>query len=179
MTTFWWGRDCMIRETFAAQSFVSTLLISTRRKETRPPEHGGDLDQAGAKSIHDAVGADDDFAKVAIVALRDDSAGLRELGESLDRHEKPLDHQLCVELRVLGDVRADRIEISERLRGPEDPVHRRKRRLTSSCGMPLPASSSLRPASIFARKTRRSMASSTVASGGKSRSASKIRSREL
>ena len=45
--------------------------------------------------------------------------------------------------------------------------------------MPLPASSSLRPASTLARNTGRSIASSTVASGGISRSASMIRSRVI
>ena len=70
-------------------------------------------------------------------------------------------------------VVADGLQVAQGL----GPGHSPSRRLTSSCGMPWPASSSARPASILARKTGRSMASSNVALSGRSRSASRIRSR--
>jgi len=54
-----------------------------------------------------------------------------------------------------------------------------RRRFTSSCGTPWPASSSASPASIFARNTSRSIASSNVASGGSSSRACLIRSRTV
>jgi len=51
-----------------------------------------------------------------------------------------------------------------------------KRRFTSSWGTSRPASSSARPSSIRARKTRRSIASSMLASVGRPRRASRMRS---
>jgi len=87
------------------------------------------------------------------------------------------DDQVRISSRVLGDIGTDGLKVPKRLRGPEDRRHTPSRRLTSSCEIPLPSSSSARPASILARNTSRSMASSKVASGGKSWSASRIRSR--
>ena len=93
---------------------------------------------------------------------------------SLDRrHDAPHD-QVGITLRVLGDVGSNALGVPQRLGRPRQGAHRPRLRLTSSWGMPWPASSWASPASIFAMNTRRSSASSKVASGGSLSIASRI-----
>lgn len=82
------------------------------------------------------------------------------------------------DLHVLGGVASykhpDRFDILDRLRRPNDPGHRRSCCFASGWETPFPASSSPLPRSIFAKKTNRSIASSTLASDGSFSIASKI-----
>ena len=73
-------------------------------------------------------------------------------------------------------VLTDAPEVAARLRRPKDPCHRPNSRSTSSWSISWPALASVSPRSILARKTRRSMASSIVASGGNRSATSRIRS---
>ena len=74
--------------------------------------------------------------------------------------------EVGVASRVACNIRADRLDVLDRLGSPDDPDHRRSRRFTSAWSMPCLASSSANPRSIFAKRTKRSIASSSVASAG-------------
>jgi hypothetical protein len=146
-------------------------------KLLRPSEDRRDLDGLGAKPVYNSKPADDNLSNVVLIALGDHSSRFWKVLEAFNGCDDSTDREVGVTRRVFCDVCANCLDVPQRLGGPDDAGHRPRRRLASSWGMPLPASSSLRPASILARNTRRSIASSTVASGGISRSASMIRSR--
>src|SRR5687768_3406961 len=143
-------------------------------KLTRAAKHGDDLNSSALKPIDDAVRLDDDFANSGIPALGNNATGFWKSGELFDASDNATNDQLGVLNRIRADVRLDPDDIVSRLRRPNDRGHKPRRRLTSSCGTPLPASSSASPASILARNTSRSMASSNVASGGNPSMASRI-----
>jgi hypothetical protein len=129
------------------------------------------------RRIYNSKPADDHLSNVVLIALWHHPSRFRKVGEAFNGCDNPTDREVGVARRVFCDVCANRFDVPQGLGGPDDAGHRPRRRLASSWGMPLPASSSLRPASILARNTRRSIASSTVASGGISRRASIIPSR--
>ena len=87
--------------------------------------------------------------------------------KTLDGCHDPANRKLRVAPRIQSDVVTNRLHVPDRLRGPLDCRHWLRCRLTSSCGTPLPSSSSPSPASILAIKINRSIASSNVASAGR------------
>ena len=149
------------------------------RKLARASEHCRDLDEAAAKPADDSIRRNDDLADRRVLAFRNDLAGFCKFLQTLNCEHESFGNQLCVGGRVPGNERPDRLDVADGLRRPDDPVHIPSRRLASSWGTPFPASSSASPASILATNTRRSMASSNVASGGRSSSARMIRSRTV
>ncbi len=161
----------------------SALLGRRLRLDTRhftgPTEHRRDLHHVWPSSVHDSKLAGDDFTKLRRGALQDHPPRVWKHPKAFNRGHDSLHGQVRIELRVNRDVRANLFDIRDGLRRPNEIGHRPRRRLTSSCGMPSPRSSCVKPVSIFARKTSRSIASSTVASAGSSRMASTILSRVI
>lgn len=131
-------------------------------------EHGGDLGDTVAQAVHDSVWSRDHFAKSRVASLWHPPPRLGKDVKPFHRRNNPASFEFGVRGRVLRDERPDGFDVADCLWGPNDPRHSPRRRFTSSWGTPRPASSSASPASIFARNTSRSIASSNVASGGSS-----------
>src|SRR6266705_5098592 len=127
---------------------------------------GGNLDDVMPEPIHDTVVAVDDLADSFVAELRHDASRARVVLESLHSGDDAFDDEIGVVRRVTGHMRAYRLDVLDRLRRPDDLGHLRSRRFASAWAMPCPASSSANPRSVFAKSTRRSMASSSVASAG-------------
>jgi hypothetical protein len=119
-----------------------------------------------SEAIHNAVVTVDDLADRLVAKLRHHPSGARVLLKSAHRGNDPFNDEVGVASRVACNLRADRLDVLDRLGSPDDPDHRRSRRFTSAWSMPCPASSSANPRSIFAKRTKRSIASSSVASAG-------------
>lgn len=130
-------------------------------------------------SVHDPEPAGDNFAHLRRLTLWNHSPGVLKRLQPFDRGQNPLRCQVRVGTRVTRDVRPNLSNLGKRLRRPDKLGHSPSRRFASSWKMPLLRSSCARPISIFARNTRRSIASSTVALAGSSRMASTIRSRVI
>lgn len=56
---------------------------------------------------------DDDFPDVRRSALWNDAAGFGERSEPLNRGDDPAHYEVCVQRRILGCVRANRLQIPE------------------------------------------------------------------
>jgi len=148
-------------------------------KIARASENGRDFDHSGAEPVDHAIRVHDDLSNCRILPLWNHSAGFWKELKPLDDSDDPPRDELCIHRRVLSNERANRLDVPNRLWRPDDWCHRPSRRFASSWGTPLPASSSASPASILARKTSRSIASSKVALDGKSSRACRIRSLTL
>src|SRR5206468_11926270 len=129
-------------------------------------KYDGDFDDLISEAIHNAVVTVDDLADRLVAKLRHHPSGARVLLKSAHRGNDPFNDEVGVASRVACNIRADRLDVLDRLGSPDDPDHRRSRRFTSAWSMPCPASSSANPRSVFAKSTRRSIASSSVASAG-------------
>lgn len=143
------------------------------------PEHCGDLNDTTPVAIDHSEGAHDDLAEVGIPALGHHPTRLREGTKAFYGCQDAANRKLGIAPRILSDVVANRLDIANGLRGLFDRRHWLSCRLTSSCEIPLPSSSSPSPASILAIKINRSIVSSNVASAGRSCSASIICSRDV
>lgn len=164
---------------FEGSSLVRFIRLFGRRlldgrEKPRPPKDRCDVDDPRPIPVDHAKWPNDDFPDFWICTLWHHPAGLGEGPEALDGGDDSINRELRIAARVLGDVLANCLDISDCLRGPPDLRHWLRWRLTSSCAMPLPASISLSPASILAKKIKRSIASSNVASDGRSCRASRI-----
>ena len=71
-------------------------------KEAGRAKDRGDLDDIFAESVDDPIGRPNDLAHVRPPDFRNDTPRLRKHTEPLDGGHEPLDHQACVEGRVLG-----------------------------------------------------------------------------
>ncbi len=152
------------------------LLQRLVRELSRPTEHRDDFNDMNFTSVHDPEPAGDDFAYLRRLTFWNHSPGVRKRLQTLDCGQYPLCCQVRVGTRVKRDVRPNLFNVGKSLRRPSQLGHSPSRRFASSWEMPSPRSSCARPISIFARNTRRSIASSTVALAGSSRMASTIRS---
>jgi hypothetical protein len=144
------------------------------REPPGPSKHRGNVDDARPISVDNAKGPHDDLSDLRIRAFWHHTTRLGEGPKAFDGGDESINRELRIPLRVLGDVVANCRDISDGPRRPPDRRHWLSCRLTSSCGMPLPASISPSPASILAKKIKRSIASSKVASDGRSCRASRI-----
>jgi len=92
-------------------------------------EDGGDLNEFTPKPVDQAVGAHDEFTNVGFPELRNNAAQFRELDEAAWCSHETGNHEPRVQLRVVGDVLADGLEVGARaatssgVSGPEAPLH--------------------------------------------------------
>jgi len=122
--------------------------------------------------MHDAERPDDAFAELRLAALRNDPPDLGLLRQPFGRCHETADDEVGVERRVQRDVVTNRgrkrnaatIRCGSRAAAPLDFLVRHRS----------PASNCASPSSILARNTSCSIASSMVASTGRSFNASRI-----
>src|SRR5438445_6749671 len=144
----------------------SDVMTSIESEQASTMKYGGDFDDLISEAIHNAVVAVGDLADRLVAKLRHYPSGARVLLKSAHRGNDPVNDEVGVASRVACNIRADRVDVLDRLGSPDDSDHRRSRRFTSAWSTPCPASSSTNPRSIFAKRTKRSIASSSVASAG-------------
>src|SRR5688572_30831164 len=179
------GRETRCSERSSASTYVSLPLAEPARassaceplcrKAASGVDHRGDLHNLALthESVDHSVVADDQLAYIRAVEFWHLAPRLGELRQPLDSANET-GHQIGrVARRVTGDVVADRLGVGQR-RGRPNHARRRARRVhsprsrrrASSCDTTSPWSAAARPRSTLARKYRRSMASSYVASAG-------------
>ncbi len=129
----------------------------------------------GEVLIDNPVAAPEHLANVASVELGNYSSNLRVLAEVVLGRDQLTNRESGMVLGILSDLGEDRGQAVASLRCPPDGGHWLKRLTISSWDRSFPASASLRPCSTFATNTRRSIASSMVASAGSVATASRIR----
>src|SRR3989449_6359739 len=144
----------------------SDVMTSIESEQASTMKYGGNFDDLISEAIHNAVVTVDDLADRLVAKLRHYPSGAKVLLKSAHRGNDPFNDEVGVASRVACNIRADRVDVLDRLGSPDDSDHRRSRRFTSAWSTPCPASSSTNPRSIFAKRTKRSIASSSVASAG-------------
>lgn len=95
-------------------------------------EDRDDFDEVALKPVDQAVGPNDELAKVGTTELGDHATRLGELEEAAWCRDEPADDEPSVLLRVESDVVTNRLEVGDRPRRPDEPAHAPKRRFTSS-----------------------------------------------
>ena len=89
------------------------------------------LGRVPPETIHDSVAVHDYLPKRWLPNLGNDAAGAWVVLEAADGRDDSFDDQVRVISRIAGEVSPDGVHVFERLRRPDDPGHRRRRRLTS------------------------------------------------
>ena len=108
------------------------MLLPQVGEHASSVEDGGDLNEFTPKPVDQAVGADDEFANVGFPELRNNAAQFRELDEAAWCSHETGNHEPRVQIRVVGDVLADGLEVGDRPRRPDQVLDAPKRRFTSS-----------------------------------------------
>ncbi len=131
-------------------------------------KHGENVDDSRTHQIDNPIRADQHFAKIRSLELGNDPARFGEVLKAISGSEKTFDVESGVSLGAASDVSADRLEILDGPQGPDNSGHGvwNNRRRASSWERTWPCSTCFRPASMSAKKYRRSIASSTEVSEG-------------
>ncbi len=95
-------------------------------------KHGRDLDEVMTQAIDDSVVAVDDLANRLVAKLRDDTSRSRMVLKPFNGCNDAFDNKVSVVCRVPGNIRADRLDVLDRLRCPEELGHRSRRRFASA-----------------------------------------------
>jgi len=95
-------------------------------------EDRDDFDDLALQPVDEAIRTNDDLAEVGATELGNHATRLRELKEATGGREEPANDEAGVLLGVGGDVLADRFEVGDRPRRPDEATHAPKRRFTSS-----------------------------------------------
>lgn len=143
-------------------------------KELRRSKNRHDMHAVPHDKVDDSIGRPNEFAEILQRVLGDMASGQGERVQDVHRGHDPLDDHRRVPGRISPDEVPDGLQIVRGLRRPPDPTHPKNRILTASWEIVSPDSDCANPRSTFARKYRRSMASSTVASSGRCSTVSTI-----
>jgi len=106
--------------------------LSVESEQARTMKHGRNLDDVMSQAVDDSVGTVNDLADRFVAKLRHDTSRTRVVLKPLHRGDDPFNDKVGIVRRVTRDMGADRVDVMDCLRCPEDPGHRRSRRFASA-----------------------------------------------